>query len=62
MVKAAPSVAAATAYISAASLKQMMPASDSATNGLFSHFDALALTLVWNNSMLQGTMDAQLHA
>lgn len=65
MTKAAPSGAAATAYISAAALKQMTPPSDAATSataGIFSHFDALALTLVWNNSVLQGTIDAQLHA
>lgn len=68
MTKAAPSGAAASAYISATALKQMAPAgetgslSSSATAGIFSHFDALALTLVWNNSVLQGTMDAQLHA
>ena len=63
MTKAAPSGAAATAYISAASLKQMMQAGTGAsTANLFSHFDALTLTLVWNNSILQGTMDAQLHA
>ncbi|HEX5439394.1 MAG TPA: DUF3352 domain-containing protein [Ktedonobacterales bacterium] len=63
--KAAPSGAAATAYVSAAALKQMAPASDTASIGadaVFSHFDALALTLVWNNSVLQGTLDAQLHA
>lgn len=65
MTKAAPSGAAATAYISATALKSTMRTSGSATSataGMFSHFDALALTFVWNNSVLQGTMDAQLHA
>lgn len=65
MTKAAPSGAAATGYISAAALKQVIHSSGgsaTASSALFSHFDALAFTLVWNNSMLQGTMDAQLHA
>jgi Protein of unknown function (DUF3352) len=62
MVKAAPSGAAVTGYVSAAALQTRMHTTDSATAGLFSHFDALTATLVWNNSMLQGTFDTGLHS
>jgi hypothetical protein len=39
-----------------------MHASDSATSGVFAHLDAMTVTLVWNNSILQGTLDTGLHS
>lgn len=63
MIKAAPSGAAVTGYMSATALQQLMHSSAGvATAGLFSQFDAMALTLVWNNSVLQGTLDTGLHS
>ncbi|HEU5348459.1 MAG TPA: DUF3352 domain-containing protein, partial [Ktedonobacterales bacterium] len=62
MVKAAPSGAAITGYVSATALQQLTHVSSASAAGLFSHFDVMALTLVWNNSMLQGTLDAGLHS
>lgn len=62
MVKSAPSGAAVTGYVSAAGLQSLMHTPDSTTSGLFAHLDALTATLVWNNSMLQGTLDTGLHS
>jgi glucose dehydrogenase len=62
MLKAAPSGAAITGYVSAAALQSLMHASDSATSGVFAHLDAMTVTLVWNNSILQGTLDTGLHS
>jgi hypothetical protein len=62
MLKAAPSGAAITGYVSAAALQSLMHTSDSATSGVFAHLDAMTVTLVWNNSMLQGTLDTGLHS
>lgn len=63
MIKAAPSGAAVTGYISATALQQITRSSGgAATAGMFSQFDAMALTLVWNNSVLQGTLDSGLHS
>ncbi|MGE5334241.1 MAG: DUF3352 domain-containing protein [Nitrososphaerota archaeon] len=62
MIKAAPSGAAVTGYVSAAAFQQLTSSVGAATAGLFSQFDAMALTLVWNNSMLQGTLDTGLHS
>ncbi|HKT38101.1 MAG TPA: DUF3352 domain-containing protein [Ktedonobacterales bacterium] len=62
MLKAAPSGAAVTGYVSAAGLQSLMHTPDSTTSGLFAHLDALTATLVWNNSMLQGTLDTGLHS
>ena len=62
MVKAAPSGAAATGYVSPAALEPLLGTSTAAASSLFSHVDALAFTLVWNNSVLQGTFDTALHS
>ncbi len=62
MLKAAPSGAAVTGYVSAAGLQSLMHTTDSTTSGLFAHLDAMTVTLVWNNSMLQGTLDTGLHS
>jgi hypothetical protein len=62
MLKAVPSGAAVTGYVSAAGLQSLMHTSDSATSGLFAHLDAMTVTLIWNNSMLQGTLDTGLHS
>lgn len=63
MVKAAPSGAAASGYVSATVLQSVLGASRvTATNNLFSQFDVMAITLVWNNSILQGTVDTALHS
>jgi hypothetical protein len=62
MLKSAPSGAAATGYVSAAALQSLMHTPDPTSAGLFSHLDAMAATLVWNNSMLQGTLDTGLHS
>lgn len=62
MVKSAPSGAAVTGYVSAAGLQSLMHTPDSTTSGLFAHLDAITATLVWNNSMLQGTLDTGLHS
>jgi hypothetical protein len=62
MLKAAPSGAAVTGYVSAAGLQSLMHTSDSAASGLFAHLDAMTVTLIWNNSMLQGTLDTGLHS
>jgi hypothetical protein len=66
IVTQAPSGAAATAYVNASALRAMGGADAAAVGspvaGFFSHFDALALTLVWNDSVLQATFDAGLHA
>ncbi|HEX6542934.1 MAG TPA: DUF3352 domain-containing protein [Ktedonobacterales bacterium] len=61
MVKAAPSGAAVTGYVSTDALQSIAHTNTATPAGMFSHLDALALTLVWNDSMLQGTMDAALH-
>ncbi len=62
MLKAAPSGAAVTGYVSAAGLQSLMHTPDSAASGLFAHLDAMTVTLIWNNSMLQGTLDTGLHS
>ncbi|HET8905652.1 MAG TPA: DUF3352 domain-containing protein [Ktedonobacterales bacterium] len=64
LIKAAPSGAAITAYIGASAFQSLAsaPMGSAAQSGLVSHIDALALSLVWNNSVLQGTFDAGLHA
>jgi hypothetical protein len=62
MLKAAPSGAAVTGYVSAAGLQSLMHTTDSTSSGLYSHLDAMTLTLIWNNSMLQGTLDTGLHS
>ena len=62
MVKAAPSGAAATGYVSTAALGPLLGTSTAEASSLFSHVDALAFTLVWNNSVLQGTFDTALHS
>jgi hypothetical protein len=62
MLNAAPSGAAVTGYVSAAGLQSLMHTPDSTTSGLFSHLDAMTVTLIWNNSMLQGTLDTGLHS
>lgn len=64
MIKAAPSGAAVTGYFNAATLEKMVGAaagSQLATTS-FAHLDAIAFTLVWNNSALQGTFDTALHS
>ena len=62
MIKAAPSGAAATGYVSTAALGPLLGTSTAEASSLFSHVDALAFTLVWNNSVLQGTFDTALHS
>lgn len=62
MLKTAPTGAAVTGYVSAAALQSLMHTTDSTTSGLFSHFDAMTATLIWNNSLLQGTLDTGLHS
>ncbi|HEX5440232.1 MAG TPA: DUF3352 domain-containing protein [Ktedonobacterales bacterium] len=62
MLTAAPSGVAVTGYVSAAGLQSLMHTTDSTTSGLFSHLDAMTVTLIWNNSMLQGTLDTGLHS
>ncbi len=62
MLKAAPSGAAVTGYVSAAALESLTHTADSTASGLFSHLDAMSITLLWNNSMLQGTLDTGLHS
>lgn len=62
MLKAAPSGAAVTGYVSAAGLQSLTHTSDSTTSGVFAHLDAMTVTLIWNNSMLQGTLDTGLHS
>jgi uncharacterized protein DUF3352 len=68
LIKAAPSGAAATGYVSTATLEKMLGASGTnsaataGVTGAFAHIDALAFTLVWNSSVLQGTFDAALHS
>jgi len=62
MLTAAPSGAAVTGYVSTAALQSLMHTADSTTSGLFSHLDAMSVTLIWNNSMLQGTLDTGLHS
>ncbi len=62
MIKAAPSGAAATGYVSTAALEPLLGTSTAEASSLFSHVDALAFTLVWNNSVLQGTFDTALHS
>jgi hypothetical protein len=62
MLKSAPSGAAVTGYVSAAGLQSLMHTADSTTSGVFAHLDAMTVTLVWNNSILQGTLDTGLHS
>lgn len=68
MIKAAPSGAAATAYIGTASLEKLFGSNSafgpggSSLASSFAHIDAMAFTLVWNNSVLQGTFDTVLHS
>lgn len=62
MLKAAPSGAAVTGYVSGAGLQSLMHTPDSTASGLFAHLDAMTVTLIWNNSMLQGTLDTGLHS
>jgi hypothetical protein len=62
MLKAAPSGAAVTGYVSGAGLQSLMRTTDTTASGLFAHLDAMTVTLIWNNSMLQGTLDTGLHS
>ena len=62
MIKAAPSGAAATAYVNVKALDPSGAAVGSAaTNALFGQLDEVAFTLIWNNSVLQGTVDTSIH-
>lgn len=61
MVKAAPSGAAATAYLDIKALDPSGATGSAATNAIFKQFDAIGITLIWNNSVLQGTFDTTIH-
>jgi Protein of unknown function (DUF3352) len=61
MIQAAPSGAAITGYVNSTAFQPLLNAGGASAETIFSHFDVLALTIVWNDSMLQGTLDAGLH-